>query len=101
MDKRKICLFTAHSPQTGGGGVILRGLIKNLPDISVSWYYIGDKVVEGYEHGYLGEAIMGGGFIRDVLQTRKMLSNGKIPLIDNLVQKLIEIECDEYWIVSP
>src|ERR1700744_6376060 len=43
---------------------------------------------------------MGGRFIKDVLQTRKMLSNGKILLIDNLVQKLIQIECDEYWIVS-
>jgi len=100
MEKRKICLFTAHSPQTGGGGVILRSLIAGLSDISVSWYYIGDSVVPGYENGYLGKAVMGGKIINDIWQTWKMLADRKVAHIDNLVKQLLQVECDEYWIVS-
>lgn len=97
---RRICLFTAHSPLTGGGGVILRSLIQHLPDISISWYYTGDKAVPGYENGYLGKAIMGGPFINDVWETYKMLADFKSNKINALVKKLSEVDCDEYWIVS-
>jgi len=97
---RKICLFTAHSPLTGGGGVILRSLIQHLPDISISWYYTGDKAVPGYEYGHLGKALMGGPFMNDVWETYKMLADFKSISINSLLKKLSEIDCDEYWIVS-
>jgi len=100
MNKRKICLFTAHSPQTGGGGVILRSLVSNLSDLSISWYYIGDREIKGYENGYLGKALMGGELIKDVVQTWKLLVNEKTPFIENLVNQLMAIDCDGYWIVS-
>ena len=78
----------------------MRSLIAGLPDIPVSWYYIGDSVVIGYEKGYLGKAVMGRNIINDIWQTWKMLADRKVAYIDKLVKQLLEIECDEYWIVS-
>ncbi|MBD1365009.1 hypothetical protein IDJ77_14405 [Mucilaginibacter sp. ZT4R22] len=100
MIKRKICLFTAHSPKLGGGGAILRSLVANLPDLDILWTYIGNSPVDGYEDGYLGPALMGGPLLKDILQTRQMLSNSKLPFIDNIIKKLLAIDCDGYWIVS-
>lgn len=100
MKKRNICLFTAHSPQIGGGGVILRSLIAGLQDVSVSWYYISNSAAPGYENGYLGPALMGGSFVNDAWNTWKMLTAQKTQLIDELVKKMLAIECDAYWIVS-
>jgi hypothetical protein len=64
------------------------------------WYYIGSGPVAGYESGYLGTALMGGPMLKDITQTRKMLNGGKLPFIDELSQKLLNIDCDGYWIVS-
>src|ERR1700761_6248608 len=100
MEKTRICLFTAHSPQMGGGAVILRSLIANLPGIAVSWYYIGDSAVAGYEDGYLGKGFMGGEITGDLLNTWKMLADRKVAHIDAIVEQLLQIECDKYWIVS-
>jgi len=100
MEKRKICLFTAHTPTAGGGAAILRSLIANLPQLDITWCYIGSKAVAGYEEGYLGQALMGGPIVKDFVQTRKMLNTGNIPFIDSLIEKLLAIDCDGYWIVS-
>lgn len=98
--KRKICLFTAHSPQTGGGGVILRSLVAALTGLNISWYYIGSERVPGYEDGYLGKAIMGGAILEDIKSTWKMLTMRQVPAVDQVVEKLMQVDCDAYWIVS-
>jgi hypothetical protein len=100
MRNKKICLFTAHAPNVGGGGAILRSLLANLPNAEIYWCYIGAGAIPGYEEGYLGPALMGGPMLKDIAQTRTMLSGGKLAFIDNLVQKLFAIDCDGYWIVS-
>lgn len=100
MRNPQICLFTAHAPNVGGGGAILRSLLANLPGLDVHWYYIGSGPVAGYESGYLGTALMGGPMLKDITQTRKMLKGGELPFIDELSQKLLSIDCDGYWIVS-
>jgi len=100
MEKTKVCLFTAHSPQMGGGAVILRSLIANLPKLSVSWYYIENEYVNDQESGYLGKGFMGGAIASDILNTWKMLADRKVTHIDAIVQQLLQVDCDKYWIVS-
>jgi hypothetical protein len=100
MTKREICLFTAHSPLSGGGSTILRSLVAGLPELSVSWYYTGDKAVAGYEKTYLAKALMGGNLVKDIWQTWKMLTDRKTALINEVVAKLMNVDCDAYWIVS-
>jgi hypothetical protein len=100
MSKKKICLFTAHSPLLGGGGVILRSLIAQLANFDITWYYIGNKPATGYENGYLGRGLMGGPILKDIWQTRQMLTGGKVAVIEEISHKLLAIDCDAYWIVS-
>lgn len=100
MTKRKICLFTAHSPKVGGGAAILRSLIANLPQFDITWYYIGSQPIDGYENGYLGTALMGGPLLKDITQTWAMLRSGDHAFINSLINKLLALDCDAYWIVS-
>jgi hypothetical protein len=100
LTNKKICVFTAHSPSAGGGSVILRSLIKYLPEFSFSWFYIGNDAIPGYENGYLGKSLMGGNAIDDIWNTYRMLGNYKVNQIDKLANQLSKIDCDVYWIIS-
>ncbi len=97
---QKICLFTAHSPQTGGGAVILRSLVKHLPEFSIEWKYLALKPANGYEQGYMGNGIMGSSLIKDILGTWQMLTGSRVSKIDEVVNKLLATDCDAYWVVS-
>ncbi|OJW75075.1 hypothetical protein [Spirosoma sp. 48-14] len=98
--KKNICLFTAHSPLIGGGSANFRSLIENLSSINVIWKYIDHKAAKGFEDGYMGTGFMGGRVDHDIWFTWKMLSGKKVELIDTIVNNLLEIDCDAYWIVS-
>ncbi|AMR34078.1 hypothetical protein A0256_22830 [Mucilaginibacter sp. PAMC 26640] len=100
MKKQKIALFTAHSPVVGGGGAILRSLVPNLPQLDITWYYLNPQTVPGYEQGYLGQPLMGGAILQDILQTRKMLAGNKVVYLDNIIDQLLAVDCDAYWVVS-
>ncbi|MDF2430501.1 MAG: hypothetical protein JWP44_132 [Mucilaginibacter sp.] len=100
MIKPRICLFTAHSPNIGGGAVILRSLTENLKDFDIEWKYIAKTPAAGYETGHLGTGFMGSGIINDVLNTWAMLSDRSNQVIDQVVSQLMSVECDGYWIVS-
>jgi hypothetical protein len=97
--KKRICLFSAHAPQTGGGGAILRSLVEQLNEFSISWKYLAGKPSAGYEEGFLGKGIMGSGF-KSVFSTYGMLGGKKIAEISRIVDELLQIPCDGYWIVS-
>ncbi|MBC7888332.1 MAG: hypothetical protein H7Z13_10630 [Ferruginibacter sp.] len=97
---QKICLFTAHSPQTGGGAVILRSLIKALPELSIQWKYLAVKPVNGYEQGFMGPGIMGSSVVHDITGTWLMLTGRKVKRIDEIVTQLLATDCDAYWVVS-
>ncbi len=96
----RICLFTAHPPNSGGGCVILKSLIKNIPELNINWYYLDEVPSTGYELGFMGPGIMGTSLFKDVYQTFLMLSGRSVKRIDDIVEKLLAVECDSYWIVS-
>lgn len=98
--KPNICLFSAHSPNTGGGAVILRSLISHLPELNIQWKYLSPKPVNGFETGHLGRGMMGGAIVNDVIGTWRMLSEAKVNQIDEIVKQLLAQECDAYWIIS-
>jgi hypothetical protein len=100
MNQEKICLFTAHSPMVGGGGVIIRSLVANLPEFNIGWHYIADKVVPGYEAGYMGKGINGEGIVKEMIHSYQMLSGANCAVINDIVSGLLAMDCDMYWIVS-
>ena len=97
---KKICLYTAHSPLGGGGSVILQSLVKNLPEFNICWKYTSVKAVPGYEDGYMGNSFMGGSIVKDIWKTWRMLDDRSCADINNIVKKLLSVDCDSYWIVS-
>lgn len=100
MRKKKVCLFTAHSPAGGGGGAILRSLKENINKVIIDWKYISDSEVAGYESGYMGKGFIGGNIFKDLYGTWTMLADRRNAQIDEIVNKLLAIECDAFWIVS-
>jgi hypothetical protein len=96
----RICLFTAHPPNMGGGSVIIKSLIRNLPEFEINWNYLAENPSVGYEIGFMGPGIMGSSLFKDVYQTFLMLSGRGVKRIDEIVKKLLETDCDSYWIVS-
>jgi len=78
----------------------LRSLVGALPDVSVAWYYTNDKAVHPYQSGHVGASVMGGPMIADLIQTWRMLAGKKVQAIDKIVDQLIKVDCDCYWIVS-
>ncbi|MXV17448.1 glycosyltransferase family 4 protein [Hufsiella ginkgonis] len=100
MKRTRICLFTAHSPLFGGGGAVLRSLIAHLPEIDVAWHYTEERPAQGYESGYLGRGVMGGNLLKDLGITWSLLNQQQVPALDALIQQLLRIHCDGYWIVS-
>jgi hypothetical protein len=100
--QRNICLFTAHSPEVGGGGAILRSLLPDLrEEIGVIWCYLAARPVLGHEKGWLGEPLMGhGGGVADLSATTAMLCGVQTARWKRLLQQLAAIDCDAYWIVS-
>ncbi|WCT13832.1 hypothetical protein [Mucilaginibacter jinjuensis] len=100
MKLNKVCLFTAHAPSIGGGSTILRSLIENLPDISITWKYTNRSVDKNYEEGYIGPGVMGGKILNDVWETWRMLSDAPVDKINKIVDILLEVDCDSYWVVS-
>ena len=98
--KPKVCLFSAHSPNTGGGAVILRSLISHLPEFEIQWKYLSSQKVKGFESGHLGQGIMGSSIVNDVIGTWRMLKGAKVGRIDEIVQQLLATECDAYWLIS-
>ena len=98
--KPKVCLFSAHSPNTGGGAVILRSLISHLPELDIQWKYFSAQPVKGFESGHLGQGIMGSSILNDVIGTWRMLRGAKVSRLDEIVQQLLAVECDAYWVIS-
>jgi hypothetical protein len=99
MPEKRICLFTAHSPKSGGGGTILRSLVENMPNVAITWCYTGSKI-GGYEEGHMGAGIMGGNILNDIISTFTMLNGFDNKRITELVDKMLNVPCDIYWIVS-
>lgn len=96
----RICLFTAHSPNIGGGSVIIKSLIKGLPELDINWNYLAESPSIGYEVGFMGPGIMGSSLFKDVYQTFLMLSGRSVNRINEIVKQLLATECDSFWIVS-
>ncbi|MFP5042056.1 hypothetical protein [Parasediminibacterium sp. JCM 36343] len=96
----RVCLFSAHSPSTGGGAVILKSLVNALPNANIEWIYVAKNAASGYEAGYIGSSFMGGNIIADIVKTFKMLAGKRVKEIDEIVKRLLQVDCDAYWVVS-
>jgi hypothetical protein len=99
---KRIALFTAFSPSSGGGGTNLRSITPALAEThTICWLYTSAAKCQGFEAGWLGQPLVGRGSpVHDMLATASLLVGTRSRALDALIQRLLSVECDAYWIVS-
>jgi len=99
---KRVVLFTAFSPASGGGGTNIRSLI---PEIAKTYHiirrYTSASAASELKDGWLGNTIVGAGHpLADMLKTAFLLRGHSSVALEAIVQHLLAIDCDAYWIVS-
>ena len=97
---KKICLYSAHKKNVGGGSVILKSLIEYLPEFDIVWKYSSNEPDLNYIDDYLGKGIYSESLITDMRFKWLFLNKKPFKELDNLVDNLLKVDCDAYWIIS-
>jgi hypothetical protein len=68
---------------------------------TIHWLYTSAAKWDGFESGWLGHPLVGRGSpVRDMLATASLLVGARSRALDALLENLLSVECDAYWIVS-
>jgi glycosyltransferase involved in cell wall biosynthesis len=100
---KRVLLITTFLPDVGGGSVILRSLISPLKDegIDVKWLYITKKKAVNFPGAkWLGEGLMGGEFIKDIINSGLLWHGVKTKQFKRIIDKIISLKADAYWVVG-
>lgn len=95
---KRIALFTPFHPLTGGGGVIFRSLLANLPDVEYCWFYLSGVQPDFPCSKRLGPPVLGGPFLRDAVNSAMMYGFQSHPTIRAYAQRILEWAPDVVWI---
>ena len=67
----------------------------------IRWRYLATQPAPGYESGWLGTPIIGSGdFLSDAFRTASLLGGAQPKAWNGLINELLSVQCDAYWIVS-
>jgi hypothetical protein len=95
----RVALFTCFSPDTGGGAVILRTVIAQLPEFEVTWFHLGPPA-KGYSRSVsLGPRLIGGSLLSDLTRTPHLwLRGGR--RVEELASHIVAGHFDRHWVVA-
>jgi hypothetical protein len=97
---KNICLYTAHSKNIGGGSVILKSLIEHLPEFDIVWKYSSKEPDADSIDDYLGKGLYSDSLIDDIRNKWLLLNQKPLKELDNLIDQLLKVDCDAYWVIS-
>ncbi|WP_026734487.1 glycosyltransferase [Fischerella sp. PCC 9605] len=99
---KKVLLITTFLPNIGGGSVILRSLIPALKEkgIDVEWIYLTEKEVDFPEAKRLGEGLMGGKLLKDIVNSGLLWHGIKTPQLNSTINKILSLKADAYWVIG-
>lgn len=99
---KRIVLFSAFAPTGGGGGTNLRTILPRLLEsYKILWLYTSREPSRGFEEGWLGAPIVGStGPVSDILTTTSLLRGSPSAALERIIEKIISVKCDAYWVVS-
>ncbi len=99
---KRVVLFTAFSPTSGGGGTNVRSLMPELvKSFDIVWRYTSGNAAPDFKDGWLGNAIVGGSHpLADMFKTGALLQGRSSAALEATVKALLALDCDAYWIVS-
>jgi glycosyltransferase involved in cell wall biosynthesis len=95
---RKIALFTPFHPRTGGGAVIFRSLLANLPDVEYRWFYLSNDQAAFPRSERLGPPVLGGPFLRDAVNSALLYCFEWQPSVHRYSQRILEWAPDVVWV---
>ena len=95
---KRIVLFTPFAPTTGGGQ-ILRSALPHLKDVEITWAYLSPRPVEFPNSVHLGQPLINGPLLGSLV-TMATLCLGHHQKLESVVEKLLSLEADKYWIVA-
>jgi hypothetical protein len=95
----RVVLFSPFPPTVGGGSQNLRSAIPYLKGVEVIWAYLAAKKIDYPNSVYLGQPITNGSFFPSIL-TMAQICGGHHPKLEPVVEKLLEMDADCYWIVA-
>ena len=91
-----IALFTAFSPESGGGAAQIRSLLPQLLDLDVRWYYLAPQKAETSSAEWLGPPIPALSFLTDLLSR-----TARTPSSHTACSKLARrMAGDIYWVIA-
>jgi len=93
----RIALFTPFSPDIGGGSIQLRGLLPQLAEFDIDWYYLAPSKASSGVGTWLGPQLMGGPLLEDVSRAGFLWSRGTSRRIREIASRM---SADLYWVVA-
>ena len=93
----RIALFTPFSPDIGGGSIQLKGLLPQLAEFDINWYYLASTKAASGVGTRLGPQLMGGPLLQDVSRSSRLWLRGTSGRIREIAARM---DADLYWIVA-
>ena len=98
--RTRVALFTNFHPDIGGGSVNLRSILAVLPDLDVTWFHLGSKPASWPGSVWLGENLIGGPPLRDILLSPLLLGGIYKGRLRQLARQIIDRRYDVHWVVA-
>ena len=93
----RIALFTPFSPDIGGGSIQLKGLLPQLAEFDINWYYLASTKAASGVGTWVGPQLMGGPLLQDVSRSSRLWLRGTSGRIREIAARM---DADLYWIVA-
>jgi hypothetical protein len=93
----RIALFTPFSPDIGGGSIQLKGLLPQLAEFDINWYYLASTKAASGVGTWLGPQLMGGSLLQDLSRSSRLWLRGTSRRIREIAARM---DADLYWIVA-
>jgi glycosyltransferase involved in cell wall biosynthesis len=93
----RIALFTPFSPDIGGGSIQLKGLLPQLAEFDIDWYYLASAKAASGVGTWLGPQLMGGPLLEDLSRASRLWLRGTSRRIREIAAHM---DADLYWIVA-
>ena len=94
----RIALFTAFSPEIGGGSAQLRSHLRFLPELDVTWYYLAEQPAKQSHENWkwLGERLNPGELLSDMSARSRFLPGSK----QRVREIVAQMSADLYWVLG-
>jgi hypothetical protein len=93
----RVALFTPFSPDIGGGSIQLKGLLPQLAEFDINWYYLASAKAASGVGTWLGPQLMGGPLLQDLSRSSRLWLRGTSGRIREIAAHM---DADLYWIVA-